>query len=43
VRHLVEAVAQRLGADAQGLEEDVVTRVATHTSSMTHGVAVAIP
>ena len=32
VRHLVEAVAQRLGADAQRLEEHVVTRIATHVA-----------
>ena len=30
VRHLVEAVAQRLRADPQRLEEHVVTRVARH-------------
>ena len=29
VRHLVEAVAQRLGPDPQGLEEHVVTRIAS--------------
>ena len=34
VRHLVEAVAERLRPDPHGLEEDVVTRVATHAGSM---------
>jgi hypothetical protein len=30
VRHLVEAVAQRLRADLDGLEEDVEARVGSH-------------